>query len=1105
MTSTNTRRARPAGASVQDYLPVAVRAWTDRPRDERWSRPVAAPGHILVIDTETTTDDRQALTFGAWRYCARTERGWSTVGEGLFYADDLPQRDPDGYAALRQYALTHEADVDLFCLEREPDWRLSLMSRSEFIEEWFWRCGYLGHGGPEPAEIVMFNAPFDLSRLACGAAEARGKNFGGGFSLLMWERQPDTGKDAPFRPRVAMKSIDGKRALKGFTRFESGKEFRGHFLDLRTLVFSLTGESHSLDSACRAFGVEQGKVKAPHEHGRITPEYIDYCRRDVEATTELHHKVTEEFDRHPVVMQSTHAYSPASIAKAYLSAMGMTPILDRLPDFPAPVLGHAMAAFYGGRAECRIRHTPAPVTLVDFTSMYPTVDALMNLWDFLTRENITTEDDTSGVQEWLDSLTLDECFRPGMWPRLVGLAQIVPDGDVVPVRSRYGTEPAWNIAVTPLHGKEPMWFTLADLAASTLLTGKAPRILRAVRFTAHGEHPKGLRRVKLRGEVTVDPRRGDFFRTVVEQRQQIKQQTTGHDAACGCEGCRLAAFLKMLANSGSYGIYVEMHRQQMRGGKTTPVTVHGAHDAPWTTTVGAPERPGQWCFPPLAACITGAGRLLLAMLERCVTDAGGAWMLCDTDSMAIVADPTGSLVACPGGPHRTADGQEAVRALTPAQVDAIRRRFDGLSPYTPGAVPTLLKTEFTGWCVAISTKRYACYRHDGHGQDVKVVKHSEHGLGHLLNPTNPDSDDRDWIRQLWELIIADAHGHEVPEPSWLNRPAVTRITVSSADLLRPFAAHNAGRPYAQQMKPGNFLLVAHPAPFGEPDGAAPAAFRLLAPYDRDPAQWERLVWRNLHTPDGPTYRITGDGFDPNLRPADTARVQTFRTVLTAYRQHPEHKAADPTGHPCTAGTRGLLARRTVRAHSLHHIGKESNSLEHVRAGLVAHLDEVQADYTPTTHTWASLVLPVLTTRTAGDTAGHLTAHGTAVTERQVNNVLTARSYPRTALRQALIRHAVAIAAQDTGTDPNDPWQAVLGHWHDHHQPTPPPTIPCACACGATFTNPRQKYATPTCRKRHQRRQTRARTRPPTGRPATADQATPHPATPPGTAQADPTK
>ncbi len=89
-----------------------------------------------------------------------------------------------------------------------------------------------------------------------------------------------------YRPRVAIKHIDSKRALKGFTGArdpdpvdlipegsETGEpeddcKFRGHFLDLRTLAFVLTDRGHSLESACKTFGVEQGKltVEAARRH-----------------------------------------------------------------------------------------------------------------------------------------------------------------------------------------------------------------------------------------------------------------------------------------------------------------------------------------------------------------------------------------------------------------------------------------------------------------------------------------------------------------------------------------------------------------------------------------------------------------------------------------------------------------------------------------------------------------------------------------------------------------------------------------------------------------------------------------------------------------------
>ena len=208
-----------------------------------------------------------------------------------------------------------------------------------------------------------------------------------------------------YRPRIAIKHIDGKRALKGFTARrecdsddlipeesvsgepESGYKFRGNFLDLRTLAFALSDKSYSLASDCEAFAVEHGKQRAARP-GEICDEYIDYNRRDVLATAELAAKLFTEYDKHPINLQPTKAYSPASIGKSYLEAMGVGPILERQPDFPKAYLGYAQSAFFGGRTSAHIRKTPVPVVYTDFLSMYPTVNSLMGLWQFVTARKI---------------------------------------------------------------------------------------------------------------------------------------------------------------------------------------------------------------------------------------------------------------------------------------------------------------------------------------------------------------------------------------------------------------------------------------------------------------------------------------------------------------------------------------------------------------------------------------------------------------------------------------------------------------------------------------------------------------------------------------------
>ena len=85
---------------------------------------------------------------------------------------------------------------------------------------------------------------------------------------------------------------------------------------------------------------------------------------------------------------------------------------------------------------------------------------------------------------------------------------------------------------------------------------------------------------------------------------------------------------------------------------------------------------------------------MLALLERSVTDAGGSYVFCDTDSMGIVSEESGGLHSCLGGQATLPDGGEAVQALSWSEVDAIVERFSALNPYDRSIVPgSILKVE----------------------------------------------------------------------------------------------------------------------------------------------------------------------------------------------------------------------------------------------------------------------------------------------------------------------------------------------------------------------------------------------------------------------------
>jgi len=284
---------------------------------------------------------------------------------------------------------------------------------------------------------------------------------------------------------------------------------------------------------------------------------------------------------------------------------------------------------------------------------------------------------------------------------------VKPKEDILPVRTVYATgksKRTQNIGLNYLSSDTPIWYAGPDLIAAKILTGKTPRILKAIRMLP-GRPQRGLKTTNLRGMVEINPSAEDFYRKVIEQRVPHKTK----DKA-------LADFLKVLANSGSYGLFVEVNIERKKKEKAISYfsgESKGRVDSDYI------EKPGAWYFPPLASLITAGGRLLLAMLEKSVQERGGGYLFCDTDSLCIVGSEQGGFIECQGGQTRRA-GEVGIKVLSLDEVKQIAASFRKLNPYDPALVPEILKIEDVNFVdyktdkpfrqlfgCAISAKRYA--------------------------------------------------------------------------------------------------------------------------------------------------------------------------------------------------------------------------------------------------------------------------------------------------------------------------------------------------------------------------------------------------------------
>ncbi len=686
--------------------------------------------------------------------------------------------------------------------------------------------------------------------------------------------------------------------------------YRGHFLDLKTIASALLSRRFSLQTLSTHLGTRTQKHMTD-EHGRMTDAYLVYARADVQVTWECFQELKNRYAAHGLSKSPDRMLSEASIGKAYLQEMGIKPFLGCDPSFPRERFGEIFCAYYGGRAEVRNRRVIREVLYCDFKSMYPTVNSLMGLWAFVIGDGMTAVETTQETRLLLNAIALEDLRRPETWRKLCTLVRLKPNGDIFPVRCTYDDE-TYTIGLNHLTTYAPLWYTLADCVVSKLLSGRCPHIDKAISYRP-GTPQGGLSPVKILGrdDFTIDPTKDDFFTRLVDLRDEAKAQRNPDEKT-----------LKIIANSTSYGIFIEVNRDDVP--KAEPLTVYGPNGERAEITTKAIEDPGRYFNPLLGVLITGAARLMLGIAETLTLSEGLDWAFCDTDSLSIVR-PNGML-----------------RPQFHKRVQKVIDWFVPLNPYrNPGSI---LKVEDLNfgigsiqreplYCFSISAKRYALFNHSD--SQLVVRKASAHGLGHLLDPypeteapsTIPppsvplkDLGVRRWQYDLWYRILqsAIAGNPNCVSLDWhpaLHNPAAIRYTASSPQLLSWLTRWNEKRTYEGQIRPFGFLLsfmprtgVFLPLPITDVDDIgrgrplAPESLAPIAPYDPNPFFAVSKVFD----------RITG-------KPIQGDRLKTYVEVLAQYHLSCEGKFLN--GDFLDAGR---TERRQIQTRKFDWIGKEAN-------------------------------------------------------------------------------------------------------------------------------------------------------------------------------------
>ncbi len=701
----------PPDSAEDDPTAIAVRAYARRvkaskPRArKRRIDPLKPSSLVLVFDTETYLNEAQHLRFGTYQ---------------VYENDKL-----DGQEQGLFYDLNTIAKRDLHVLQRYAERKgLKCRTLNDFVELVFYGIGYdLG------ATIVGLNLPFDISRVARGHSTAKTPSMAGGFSFAL--------SSDPRRGRVQVKMLSGSAPSIRFAspehrvrrrRENEAPPSQGHFVDIRALASALTNRVFSLKSLADFLKTKHRKLNSDVLDGPLNDRTIEYGLRDTQVTWECFVKLRERYAVHELSgTEIQNIHSVASMGKAYFRQIGILPLTALQPDIPPTLIGNIMSSYYGGRSEVHLRRMMCQVAYCDFLSMYPTVCTHMNLWRFITATGFTWADSTRETTAFLNGVTLKDMQDPEIWKRLMVLVRVIPEGDIFPVRAKYGVkkDASYTIGQNFLTTKEPLWFTLADCIASKLRTGYPPKVIEAITFTP-GPIQSKLKPIAIAGnpDYWIDPARDDLFKRLIQLRIEVKKTMKGLKGQAWRVLDIAQEFLKILANSASYGIFVQIDPADFD--KREYVDVYGPRDRAHRIFTKRYETPGPYFHPLLATVITSGARLMLAITEQLILDAGLDWAFCDTDSMAI-AKPDGMM-----------DSDFHTR------VETIRSWFTPLNPY--GSGEPLLKLEDANfslsgkeleplYCYAISSKRYALFNLDAKGRPI-LRKTSAHGLGHLRAPSD---------------------------------------------------------------------------------------------------------------------------------------------------------------------------------------------------------------------------------------------------------------------------------------------------------------------------------------------------------------------------------
>jgi hypothetical protein len=463
---------------------------------------------------------------------------------------------------------------------------------------------------------------------------------------------------------------------------------------------------------------------------------------------------------------------------------------------PPTDLGVATSATFGGLFQARLVGLAAPMVLIDIASTYPTMFSLLNLTPVYACARFeVVERDIAELRAFLaDPAAVWDRTTWAGWG--MTFAVIRPRGEPLPSSADSGYGFAMRVAPLHLHGGSAC-FHWADLTAA-VARGADPAavdIVGVFTFVPVGVQP-GLGPLRLPTGRTVDLTCEDLGAVLIEERAHVK-----------AHGPRwLLGLLKAVANALTYGLLARADASTLTNAVTA--MAYGPSGELLTVVTRQAETPGPHAFLPAAAAVSAAARLVLALVERAITDAGGTVAAVHADSLTVLCT-----VDIPGQEA----GSDGVPAITAEVLHTVLDRFASLGVRFTWDVPAALGA--VGLVVGVNRGVFA--DSDPTTGDLRIVRSSDAGLGgHLADPSDTPGarmpDGRwQWAADCELRLLRDAteqatdsedRGLRVTAaalPAWTTRPVLRRYsarTWTAVQQVREQSGDPSVQPFTRYLR-----------------------------------------------------------------------------------------------------------------------------------------------------------------------------------------------------------------------------------------------------------------------------------------------------------------